>query len=346
MVATETCPALADLAAFVEGRLAGEERDRMVRHLNQCPECFEVYTETAELVDALDEEGSEGSARPSPVADETNAQATVSAPFPRKLEEKLSNFGPPHSHRIEPKTLRMRRTKLRPALRWVAAASIILVGGGWALWSNLVLSPLDTQFFDSYVQTLSSNQRLGLLKAVDIVLPINRGADDPGTGSVLAQDFRYGELLTDKVAACSRPLADADGTDSTCKRVEKAIDNLFANNASLPITPKEASTSLSFQLGRWNAAARLALESKQTRYFERPQVRRFPAWLLRQERWPRLSRLESVTLPREVKKALEEVDGLLSGGTLDARQLEKLTNQIAAIAEAYRPEQPDALQPP
>ena len=56
MAVTETCVTPTDLAAFMEGSLTGEERDRTVRHLNHCPDCFERYIGAARLLDAIEEE--------------------------------------------------------------------------------------------------------------------------------------------------------------------------------------------------------------------------------------------------------------------------------------------------
>jgi len=56
MPVTETCVTPTDLAAFLEGNLTGEERDRTVRHLNHCPDCFERYIGAARLLDAIEEE--------------------------------------------------------------------------------------------------------------------------------------------------------------------------------------------------------------------------------------------------------------------------------------------------
>ncbi|MEO6193666.1 MAG: sigma-70 family RNA polymerase sigma factor [Thermoanaerobaculia bacterium] len=53
---TETCITPTDLAAFLEGSLRGEERDRMVRHLNHCSDCFDRYIGAARLLDAIEEE--------------------------------------------------------------------------------------------------------------------------------------------------------------------------------------------------------------------------------------------------------------------------------------------------
>jgi hypothetical protein len=56
MAVTEICVTPTGLAAFLEGSLTGEERDRMVRHLNHCPDCFERYIGAARLLDAIEEE--------------------------------------------------------------------------------------------------------------------------------------------------------------------------------------------------------------------------------------------------------------------------------------------------
>lgn len=56
MAETETCITPTDLAAFLEGSLTGEERDRMVRHLNHCADCFDRYIGAARLLDAIEEE--------------------------------------------------------------------------------------------------------------------------------------------------------------------------------------------------------------------------------------------------------------------------------------------------
>lgn len=48
---TKPCLTLAELAAFLGGRLARERLDRMVRHLNRCLECFERYIEAVELME-------------------------------------------------------------------------------------------------------------------------------------------------------------------------------------------------------------------------------------------------------------------------------------------------------
>lgn len=57
MLETTDCSALEDLVAFAEGRLRGEERERVIGHLAECADCREVLAgivETAEEFDAED----------------------------------------------------------------------------------------------------------------------------------------------------------------------------------------------------------------------------------------------------------------------------------------------------
>jgi hypothetical protein len=52
---------LEDLALIVEGRLAGAERKRLLRHLNRCGKCYEILQETLKDVSAAT------NAKPDPV---------------------------------------------------------------------------------------------------------------------------------------------------------------------------------------------------------------------------------------------------------------------------------------
>ncbi|HEX9734844.1 MAG TPA: zf-HC2 domain-containing protein [Thermoanaerobaculia bacterium] len=53
MPSTHPCPDLAELAAFVDGRLAGEARAAVIEHLASCEDCYEVYAETLRVGEDL-----------------------------------------------------------------------------------------------------------------------------------------------------------------------------------------------------------------------------------------------------------------------------------------------------
>lgn len=56
--ATGTCPDLEQLASFIDGCLEGEERRRVMEHLDGCVDCWEIYVETlrSQPFEALDED--------------------------------------------------------------------------------------------------------------------------------------------------------------------------------------------------------------------------------------------------------------------------------------------------
>ncbi len=45
----ESCPSAEDIAALAEGRLQGAERDRLLRHVSSCADCYDVYMLTMKL---------------------------------------------------------------------------------------------------------------------------------------------------------------------------------------------------------------------------------------------------------------------------------------------------------
>lgn len=47
------CPALEDIAAFIDGKLVGIEREKIMDHLSSCNECYEVFSETLKTQEQL-----------------------------------------------------------------------------------------------------------------------------------------------------------------------------------------------------------------------------------------------------------------------------------------------------
>ncbi|HEV8238276.1 MAG TPA: zf-HC2 domain-containing protein [Thermoanaerobaculia bacterium] len=68
MLETTDCSAPEDLAALAEGRLRGQERDRVIAHLAGCADCREVFAGIVETAEELDRED----------------QPSVIAPLPQK----------------------------------------------------------------------------------------------------------------------------------------------------------------------------------------------------------------------------------------------------------------------
>ena len=46
----EQCPSIEDIAALVDGKLEGKEKEKIVTHLTDCEECYEIFSETLKTI--------------------------------------------------------------------------------------------------------------------------------------------------------------------------------------------------------------------------------------------------------------------------------------------------------
>jgi len=49
--AEDACPYTETIAAFIDGRLKGEEREKIIRHLSACNKCYELFSETIKTME-------------------------------------------------------------------------------------------------------------------------------------------------------------------------------------------------------------------------------------------------------------------------------------------------------
>ena len=49
--AEDACPYTETIAAFIDGRLDQEEREKMMRHLSACDKCYELFSETIRVIE-------------------------------------------------------------------------------------------------------------------------------------------------------------------------------------------------------------------------------------------------------------------------------------------------------
>lgn len=92
------CPDPELLAACVEGRLQGDERDRVLRHLVRCRDCYAVFTEAMHLLEspALD---AARALETTPAADATDDAAAQARPAPEQpADPPLSGDEPRGAH--------------------------------------------------------------------------------------------------------------------------------------------------------------------------------------------------------------------------------------------------------
>jgi hypothetical protein len=105
--ATGGHPEVEQIAAFLDGRLEGDEREHVVAHLAGCEDCYEIFSETARFL--LEEEG----------ADAVAPEPAVEAAPPALSEGARRVLRPGHG--------RWRRAALVPAAVLAAAAALALV---------------------------------------------------------------------------------------------------------------------------------------------------------------------------------------------------------------------------
>ena len=86
-------PSLEAVAAFVDGRLGGEERRRMVEHLAHCDDCQELVTETVLLLRETDSEDAQGDETPTEEGEDASEVPAKSGhllvPSPRRFRRAL-----------------------------------------------------------------------------------------------------------------------------------------------------------------------------------------------------------------------------------------------------------------
>jgi anti-sigma factor RsiW len=105
MAPTATCPSLEELAAFLDGRLTGEERAGVVEHLADCESCYTVFAEAAHF--------------------QQNSAPAAEGVIPFPFAGKKSDL-----------------TRRRPPLRWLPlAAAVLLAVGGAFVYRYLTAMP-------------------------------------------------------------------------------------------------------------------------------------------------------------------------------------------------------------
>lgn|GEM_PF-4082826 len=309
MAETETCVTPTDLAAFLEGILTGEERDRMVRHLNRCPDCFERYTQTARLLDAIEEE--EASAPP--------AADGVSLP---------------------------RRSWRHAWLLPLAAAILAFVGGAY-LWN--VLSgglPSPGPELSKAFPALPEGRRAAFDEKIHRIVRGHQGNGPEGI-TFQRQAFQLGARWVDLDPALRR-LSTAlseralrilretlPGSIERGDLPEQPCSRLLAPRAPEPkdidacrkVIERVFGSQPEFALGRWTEATRLALAAGEDRYFTDASVRKFPE---------RLLKVEKKSWDDGVRVSLERAGKLLEGGLSPGKgeALETLLQDLARFYEA------------
>ena len=309
---TETCPSSEDIAAFLDGKLLGEERARIIAHLNECDSCYATFADTAVF---LLDEGQEGS-----TPEEASEPAGTVVPFPR-----------------------------RKTLTWAASIAAMLLIGVTALgiyrqyneMPVLVASelidprmPVTGEAIDRWAErmrggdsavALTDSPAEFLLGAnlVDLRLRLARNEGEAEQVLirinqqmpnllVVPEEAKFYEDARDRIVQGTPPknlLAEAD-------RVEASLTEFLA-----------PATYLAF--GKWTEAGRLSAEAREADFFQDRENRRFLRWLLRNA--------EEEGLDSEVVSTLHQIQGLLEEEFRE-RAFLKATAHLQAVLDHYQNE--------
>jgi hypothetical protein len=305
---TETCPSLEDLAAFLEGKLSGDERARVVAHLADCPRCYEVFAESARF--QLYEEEEEDADPPEVVeASRTPAAAPPPGnvvPFPR-----------------------------RRIFRWISsvAAALVVIALGVPLYQQYYTTPkLSSQVLVSgkEIQDDFWSQR------------INRGQGD-SAGFMSTHELLLGAQLVDLRISLIRK--DEDATDFALAQVNDHIEELgsrVAKQATFYVVSRDQLSKGTLprdflqqadrmeaslrpeeypyvDFGKWLEAGRLAALTENSDFFQARENRKFLRAFLHHE-------LEN--LDPEVATTLEEIQETLAKDSLPYKDLNRLFEKV------------------
>jgi len=303
---------LEELAAYLDGRLDGERKERMEERLARDEELYEVFVESA----AFEQRGTLA-------AEEEGDEPTVVEGFPR-----LDAVSSPAADELSPG---------RRWATWAVAAAVALVAVGVS-WLLSVQSPLRRSgdlLADLRLEVAAGTDLEARLGAgwYDPAWPARRGTGDVGADGLTAEvrSFRLGAqtaaldaalaagdreaayVLASRIAALAEAgelfaaaalfgeLADAaEGPEPVAELVERARRG---ERYLVEVAEVER-----FRAGRWAETGRLAVGTGELDLLARPEFRRH------------LERLRS-TAPEEERVLLEEVVAELTRQPLDPGRL-------------------------
>jgi hypothetical protein len=317
----ETCPPLEDIAAFLERKLFGEERDRFVAHLVGCEECYPVFADAARF--QLEESG--------------------------ELEEPLEPAAAEPAVEVPAPVVPFRRR--RAVLRWaLPLAAMLLVG----------LATLPLYWRSREMPPMNSGELVdpaALAKVpLDDFWSTMRGDSESAILDSTPFELLAGAHLVDLRLALARD--DADGAVDFLSRINKSMENLsfvdtarasflemhsqLATGKTMPkalverldrteAELEEALASPAFlAFGKWSEAGRLSSVAGDPGFFEKDENRRFSAWILRNA--------EEQGLDEDVIQGVTKIQDTLKDSDSSHLPFPDLEKQFAAILQHYQRE--------
>jgi hypothetical protein len=300
---TETCPPLEDLAAFLDGRLSGNERARIVAHLADCPGCYEVFAEAARFqIEEEEEEEDPARVIPFPVkkilpwaAAAIAAMLAVGVAIPlyrqyNTMPELTS------ADLVSPAVAR----KVAGDPFWGASVVRGVSSGGFASIPHEIL-------LGAHAVELGLSLARNDAESIDDLAAINGHIHE--IGFLPDQEKIYKDIQTriDK----GKPPKDF------VRQAEEV-------EASLPATDFPY-----FAFGKWVEAGRLSAVAESPDFFQAPKNRKLLRVFLHQER---------ENLDPDVVKALKQIRDTLDGPDLSSLDYRKLNGLFESILSYYQKE--------
>ena len=308
-ISTETCPPLEDIAAFLDGKLSGEERAHIVAHLAECESCYAVFADAARF------QLEEGQAAQVP---ETAPEVSGTVvPFPqRKLLVWAASLAALLLIGLSA-ILIYREYYQTPVL---IASEIIDPGIPVTPWADVMRG-------DEPPQNLTDTPAEFLLGAnlVDLRLTL-AGNEKEKADQTLVRIAQQMDQLLVKPEEEARFYQEVRGRITDGTRPQSLLAEADRIEASLTEFLSPA-TYLAF--GKWTEAGRLSAEARRADFFQDRENRRFLRWLLRNA--------EEEGLDPIVISQLRQTQRILAKA-LREREFVKTTAHLKAILDYYQAE--------
>ncbi len=307
-LSTEDCPPVEEIAAFLDGKLSGEERTRMVAHLADCESCYVLFAEAARfhLAEEWEDERPE------------NAPREI-VPFPRK---RLPQWVRPiaASLLLGLATIPIYRsyTEMPSLLAEELVDPRLLAAGAGEPWSEGDMRGGESNLVGPY-------NALDFLTGVHLVdLHLTLARNDSEAVNVLSRlhkQFDNFIVAPEETRSYDRMREEIDAG----KPPSSQLDEAARLDASLTQSMREADSPF-LAFGKWVEAGRLAAIARQPGFFEDRDNRRFFNWLIRHE---------EQNLAPGIVRALKEIRGLLKNGE---PRYDALRERFEAILRHYEAE--------
>ncbi|MGB5163537.1 MAG: hypothetical protein WBQ27_20690 [Thermoanaerobaculia bacterium] len=296
------CPEIEQLAALLDARLGGKEREQVVEHLNQCEACYEIFAETLRFKQEETESGRliehPATRRRFTWAAASMAAAAVLALIVALPLWYLQRFAAPGDF-----------AAYRLADRLVAGSEAAALmnhtysGDGWSR----------TRGFGALLNERQRAFRLGV-RTIDLEIAL-RTSDGERAERLLHE-------LADMASDLPLPEMILVSYNDLVERLElgEAPESLVDRSTGAASLVDDAAASPYYALGQWAEAGLLAASSGDAEFFRQRAVRRF-------------SRdLEAADLPEELHGPLSRISLRLEQ-RVDHDDLEPLIEAFAQLIE-------------